>query len=235
MPERSRSLRLRALLVTTGALVLVPAVAAAAEAPAAEHQAEAADAGLGPEVREAPPARPPVGTDAESAEPAAPAPIGVIEGVKLLDVTTETLAIGFHEGATRSLAMNPIFEVPAGTPEPVVMGSRGRGTGATTAVDIAVPADAAITAPVSGEIVEANAYGLYGSTEDFLVTIAPDAAPDLRVRMFHLEGPKVTIGDTVVAGETVIADRSRILPFSSQIDRITGSRAPHVHVQVDRS
>lgn len=241
MPHRSPPLCLRALLATTVAIGLVPLLGAtaavAAEAPEADRPQVVADAELGPERREAPPAsvRGAVTAAAAKSAPRTPAPIATVEGVELLDVSTQTLAIGFHEGATRSLTLSPRFDVPKGTPEPVVMASRNRGTGPTTAIDIAVPADTPVTAPVSGEVVEANAYGLYGSTQDFLVTIAPEQAPHLRVRLFHLDGPEVAVGDTVVGGKTVIAERSRVLPFSSQIDRLTGARAPHVHVQADNS
>lgn len=233
MPDPSRSLRLRAFLVTAGALAALPfapVAAAAAEAPAGHGSADAA---LGPEVRTVPPATVKNAPQPETDVARAPAVIAQIQGVDLLDVTTRTLTIGFHEGATRSLALEPNLAVPEGTPQPVVMGSRGRGTPPTSAIDIAVPEDAPVTAPVSGKVVEANEYGLYGSTNDFMITIAPAEAPHLRVRLFHLEGPKVAVDDAVVAGETVIAERSRVLPFSSQIDRLTGWRAPHVHLQVD--
>lgn len=235
MPDLPRSLRLRALLVTAGAfaaLPFAPVAAAAAEAPPSGHPS-VADTALGPEIREAPPATARAIPDPEESVVRAPAVIARVQGVEIVDVSTQTLTIGFHEGATRSLTLEPILSVPEGTPEPVVMPSRGRGTSATSAIDIAVPEDVAVTAPVGGEVVEANEYGLYGSTSDFLVTIAPEEAPHLRVRLFHLEAPKVAVGDIVVAGETVIAERSRVLPFSSQIDRLTGWRAPHVHLQVD--
>lgn len=235
MPHLSRPLRLRALAVATGAAILVPAHAAAA-APGSQvmralrQQAPAVvDQALAPEQRDAPPAE--VLTEAELR----PAPIATVGDVALLDVSRASLAIGFHEGATRSLALQPVLDVPKGTPEPVVMPSRGRGTGPTTAVDVAVPADATITAPVSGEVVEANQYALYGATTDFLITIAPQDAPHLRIRLFHLEEPQVAVGDAVVAGETVVAKRSRQLSVNSQVDRITGERTPHVHVQVDRA
>ena len=235
MPDRPRSLRLRALVITAGALAALPlgaSAALAAEAPPS-GPSSAEDAALGPEIREAPPAKAPEEPGPEESAVRSPAVIARVQGVDVLDVTTRTLAIGFHEGATRSLALEPVLDVPDGTPTPVVMGTRGRGTAATSAVDIAVPENAPITAPVSGTVVEANEYALYGSSSDFLITIAPEQAPHLRIRLFHLEAPKVSVDDTVVAGETVIAERSRVLPFSSQIDRLTGRRAPHVHLQAD--
>lgn len=240
MPDLSLSLRLRALLVATGALsILLPATAASASSVLASMMSApppVPEAALAPEQRDVPPAR--AERPAPESKPkkqATPAPIGQVDGVELLDVSTQTLAIGFHEGATRSVSLTPITDVPKGTPEPVVLPSRGRGTGPTTAVDIAVPADVAITAPVSGEVVEANQYALYGAATDFLITIAPDEAPHLRVRLFHLEEPQVEVGDTVVAGRTVIAERARQLTINSQIDRISGKRTPHVHLQVDAS
>lgn len=247
MPHRSRSLRARTTVVVTGVLttLLLPVAASAAPPdeviqPLRDRLGTAADAEYAPERREVPPsigraARQQVTAAAAAGTPSdGPVKIAVVQGVELYSPSPETMAVGFHEGATRSLPLDPVFNAPEGAPEPVVMGSRGRGTGATSAIDIAVPRDTPLRSPVTGEVVEANEYALYGSTRDHLVTVAPEGAPDLRVRMFHLEGVRVQIGDEVVAGETVLADRSRVLPFSSQIDRITGERAPHLHVQVDR-
>lgn len=240
MPDRSLPVRLRSVLGTTVALVvLVPAAAGAAETGGSILESmteqlggQLVESSLGPELREAPPAR--VAKRAPEPEaPRGPARIATVGGIELLDVSTQTLAIGFHEGATRSRSLTPVTEVPKGAPRPVVLPSRGRGTGATTAVDIAVPAGSAITAPVTGEVVEANTYALYGATEDFLVTIAPSEAPGLRVRLFHLDDPRVAVGDDVVAGKTVIAGTSRQLSIASQIDRVSGKRTPHVHLQVD--
>lgn len=243
MPDRPLPVRLRALLgATLSLLVLAPAAAGAAETGGSilgsmteQQGGHLVEASLGPEPREAPPARVVAKRAPEPEAPRGPARIATVGGVELLDVSTETLAIGFHEGATRSRSLSPVTEVPEGTPRPVVLPSRGRGTGATTAVDIAVPAGTAITAPVTGEVVEANTYALYGATEDFLVTIAPSEAPGLRVRLFHLDDPRVAVGDDVVAGKTVIAGKSRQLSIASQIDRVSGKRTPHVHLQVDGS
>ncbi len=51
--------------------------------------------------------------------------------------------------------------------------------------------------------------------------------------MLHIDGVQVSRGDRVEAGITVLAPRARPLPFSSQIDRLTGQPAwPHVHIEV---
>jgi multidrug resistance efflux pump len=48
----------------------------------------------------------------------------------------------------------------------------------------------------------------------------------------HVAGVSVREGDTVVAGETVIAETARRVPVRNQIDRILGRRLPHVHLEV---
>lgn len=233
------------IVVTAGALSVLMPPAAATAAPSFEvieslrERAITTGEELGPEPRDAPPAvvrtAGTAATEEKAVAKATPPTIATVQGVSILVPSSDTLAIGFHEGATRSLGLTPVFDVPDGTPVPQVMPSRGRGTGETTAIDIAIAVNAPVVTPVSGEVVEANEYALYGSTRDLLVTVAPNEAPNLRVRMFHMEELKVSVGDQVVAGETVIAARSRVLPFASQVDRISGDRFPHLHVQVDGS
>lgn len=60
------------------------------------------------------------------------------------------------------------------------------------------------------------------------------AHPRKRVVVLHTVSPRVEPGDRVRAGRTVIASRSRELPFGSQIDRYSGRRLPHVHIEVRR-
>jgi biotin carboxyl carrier protein len=138
--------------------------------------------------------------------------------------------IGYHQsGHDGALRLRPLD-----TPAPVtVLDSRGRGTGRRTAADIVVHPRSWITAPVTGTVVAANPYVLYCVHRDELVFIAPDERPDWTVKVLHLRGVKVAVGDRVEAGATRIARRARVLPFESQVDAVTQSPPwPHVHVEM---
>jgi hypothetical protein len=153
--------------------------------------------------------------------------------------------IGFHQGSKTGLPLVPTGALednlnvyrdpPTSTGEnPVpyyVLGTRNRGTGATTAVDLSIPHGEPLTSPVTGKVKTVQSYSLYGRTPDVLVEIVPDADADHLVRVLHVEGVKVEEGDAVEAGTTPLARSARQLPFPSQIDRIAG-RHPHVHVEV---
>lgn len=107
--------------------------------------------------------------------------------------------------------------------------SRGRGTGSRTALDLAVEPDTPVLAAATGTVVEARSYTLYGSYRDQLVVIRDDAGRT--VRMLHLDGVDIAVGERVTAGVTRVAARARLLPFASQIDDHVGRR-PHVHLEV---
>lgn len=171
------------------------------------------------------PAEPPPPPPAPA--PAAPSRFAVADGLELVSPSPDLLLAGFHEssGAGRALA-------PHAESAHAVMPSRGRGGEPTSAVDLALPVGAPVSAPVSGTVVAAAEYDLYGSTRDVLVEIVPDARPDLKVRLLHLEAATVAPGDRVEAGVTTVATASRVLPFPSQIDRFTGAPGPHVHLEV---
>ncbi len=171
-----------------------------------------------------------------------PPVVATFGDVQIRSLTDRTAIAGFHEGSTRSLALLPVGveHDDAQAPDhrnrvaPVaVMASRGRPAPSTSAVDIAVAEDTPLTSPVTGEIVGVSQYSLYGEVSDWLVEIRPDADPDVIVRVFHLVSPAVEPGQHVVAGETPFAAAARVLPFASQVDRLTVRPLPHVHLQVD--
>lgn len=157
--------------------------------------------------------------------------------------------VGFHEsGDARSLPMSPFgrtevndnpgrITLPAVNGDKdidyVVLPTRYRQGGPTTAVDISMEKGQAVTSPVSGTVTGVRSYLLYGTTPDKIVEIAPRGRPDLRVRMLHIENVHVQTGEKVAAGDTVIAASARLLPFDSQIDRYAG-RHPHVHIDVQQ-
>lgn len=152
-------------------------------------------------------------------------PVAQAGGVTLLQPSRDTVGAGFHQASSHaSLSM---AEAPGANV--MVMPSRGRGTGRTTAMDFVVERGTPVLAPVSGTVVDARTYALYGSTPDQIAVIRTSSGR--HVRMLHLDGLRVHVGQQVTAGETPVAWKARLLPFSSQIDAWTGRR-PHVHLEV---
>lgn len=193
----------------------------------------------------------------EGPEPARERSLDVIawfEDVAIANISDEAVLVGFHEAAgSGPLTLIPERIVedhnpgadkprPAGAAETerdtdlVVLPSRGRTAGATTAIDVAVPEGTPVLSPVSGTVLTVDRYVLYGQHEDHIVRIAPDGRPDLAVKLIHITGPAVQVGQRVTAGETPIAAGARTFPFASQIDRLTEERdghvGPHVHLEV---
>ncbi|HSK24938.1 MAG TPA: M23 family metallopeptidase [Egicoccus sp.] len=233
-------------------LVLVAVIAAIAGlSVAAARAAATADAGVAPAAAEPQPGSEP------AAEPPAAAAVAAtdstplfahVSGVYLRLPADDVVVLGFHEAATREpLALSPLgsvldhqnttkFDPPpaddAGTPY-VVLSSRGRPMPATSAADLVMPEGVAVRAPVDGEVTDVREYYLYGKHLDQRIEIAPAANPDLRVVMIHVDGVAVDVGDTLVAGETVVAAQARRFGFSSHIDRYTEpDRHGHVHLEV---
>jgi hypothetical protein len=137
---------------------------------------------------------------------------------------------GFHEANShRALQMTP---ASTGAPS-LTLPSRGRGTGSRTAADVVADPHLPVLAPVSGRVLRAGSYLLYGSHPDLFIAIAPDGRSDREVVVLHFEGLRVRAGDRVEAGRTVIGDRPRVLPLRSQVDRYSQPRNwPHVHLEV---
>lgn len=139
--------------------------------------------------------------------------------------------IGFHESNNDGARqMSLLSETDTAV---VTLDSRNRGTGSRTAADVVVHPLTEIRSPVTGTVLRAGSYVLYCSYRDDFVVIEPDARPGYEIKVLHIDGVQVRAGDRVVAGETVLAPMARPLPFSSQIDRLTGQPAwPHVHIEV---
>jgi len=138
--------------------------------------------------------------------------------------------IGFHEaGHTGAQNMKPfVYETQSMT-----MDSRGRKTGAESAVDIVVDPAVEIRSPVTGTVLYAGSYVLYCDHDDHFVIIEPDDLPGWEVKVFHMVDVEVSSGDRVEAGVTRLSSGGRYLPFDSQVDEFTSEPSwPHVHVEV---
>lgn len=187
------------------------------------------------------------GDDAEAPAPqqdaALPQPFATVGAVELR-LPGVVRGLGFHESANRrTLPMAPIgrgdvhttreFAISdqAGDARWMVMPSRRRMQGPTTAADIAMPRDQPVVAPVTGTVIGVSNYALYGRVPDQLIEIVADADPNLVIRVLHVHGMSVEPGQRIEAGVTPLAAGARVLPFRSQIDRFLGAH-PHVHIEV---
>lgn len=180
-------------------------------------------------------------------------PDGVVELARHEDVVVATEGahvelVGFHESSTgAALPLDPVgpdvsahpvaaAAAPADEGPVVVLPSRGRAGGATSAIDLSVTAGQPVVAPITGEVEEVAEYALYGTSRDELVRIRSSEDPSVVAHVHHVDGASVTVGDAVEAGATVIAAEARQLPFESQVDRFTaahrGEAAPHVHIEL---
>jgi len=174
--------------------------------------------------------------------------MAVADGLTLTVPVAHPVLIGYHEASyPDALQMTPLgrlvrnynrtkFDAPPDSAGPryVVEASRGRKTSATSAADVVARRGAEVSAPVTGTVVKAHPYKLYGRYRDWYVAIAPDdGRPDLWVVMIHLDGVEVARGDRVSATLSVIG-RPRVFPFESEVDYYVRGRVPHVHVEVKR-
>lgn len=138
--------------------------------------------------------------------------------------------IGYHQsGHDGARQHEPI----GGAAVTMTMASRGRGTLARGAADIAVHPEAEIRSPVTGTVKRAGSYVLYCRYDDHYLVIEPDTRPGYEVKVLHFEGLAVSKGDRVVAGQTVVGANARVLPFASQVDAFTAEPStPHIHIEV---
>jgi hypothetical protein len=170
------------------------------------------------------------------------------DGVEVFTDGDTTELVGFHESnstealpldSTRPIASSHHHAAAVPTTgetdgQVVVLPTRQRAAGPMTAIDLAVDADAAVTAPVDGVVVQVAPIQYRGS--DHKITIRPHANPDVEVSIIHVVEPLVSPGERVRGGETPVAAGPRQLGFESQVDRFTeaarGAAAPHVHVEM---
>lgn len=165
-------------------------------------------------------------------------------GLTLVLPDRDPVAVCYHEavypdavelepiGKCRRNANRTKFDPPASEPGPgyIVMSSRGRGTPATSAVDLVLRRRTPVLAPVTGRVVKLRRYR-YEGTHDMRIEIVPPDAPELRVVVIHVDRVQIREGDELFAGETVLGV-PRVFGFTSQIDYYIPGRNPHVHVEV---
>lgn len=245
-----------------GVLVVIAAVGwrTAAEAPAT-HAAEgtvadgrAAVAAADPAAADpaAPQAQATVAEDAETEavdppEAADVQPFAAVGDVVVSLPSTDVLLVGYHEASLPGvLAMRPIGTGASNSnttritlppddeegPAYHVMSSRGRVHPPTSAVDLVMRDDDPVLAPVDGVVTQVRPYQLYGAHPDTRIEIQPDADPDVRLVLIHVDDVHLQVGDRVTTGVTELAGSANRFPFASHVDRYLDERWPHVHMEV---
>lgn len=155
---------------------------------------------------------------------------GTVGDIDLREPSAAVELIGFHQ--SNHDGAQGIMSVDGASPS-FTMDSRNRDTHRRGAADIAAHPLVEVRAPVTGTVVRAGGYVLYCRYTDDYVVIEPDGHPGIEVKVLHILGLHVRVGDRVMAGQSVIADSPNQLPFNSQIDAFTGDPAwPHVHIEV---
>ncbi|MCL2503335.1 MAG: M23 family metallopeptidase [Coriobacteriia bacterium] len=116
------------------------------------------------------------------------------------------------------------------------MWRNGRSGEPNTAVDIAAEPGTPILAPVDGIVVLVKAYDLYGNPDipDYEVHIRPNDMPDVDIVLIHIDNPKASAGDTVVAGVTPIGEVRKLAgKMNLQIGDYMTGEGNHTHMQVN--
>lgn len=248
---RARTVASRAV-VAVAAAVAAASLAACTRAPAGlDARAASADGVTASSTTTAAPAPPPTTaapTTTTAVPPPTPAtaaprpsrvhlvaeqdwvPFATVAGVVLHHPSRRVERVGFHEsnhdGAQQLTALPTAVR-------PTTLETRDRGTGSQTAADIVADPAAHIRAPVTGTVKRAGSYVLYCKDRDYYVVIEPDGRPGWEVKLLHMTSMNVRAGQRVVAGQTVIANGPRQLPFQSQVDELDPVDAwPHVHLEV---
>jgi murein DD-endopeptidase MepM/ murein hydrolase activator NlpD len=138
--------------------------------------------------------------------------------------------IGFHQAGHDGAQAQ---QSSAGSPRSLVLPSRSRGTDLRSAADVVADPSREIRSPVTGRVLRAGSYTLYCRHTDQYAVIEPDARPGWEVKVLHVQGLRLSVGQRVEAGTTVLASGPRLLPFRSQVDDHTAApHWPHVHVEV---
>lgn len=179
--------------------------------------------------------------------PPATAPFAEVAGTRLHVPGPDVRLIAFHEAASRdALLLKPLGRCernrnrkrhtcspPTTGPDYVILPTRHRDQGATSAVDVAIPADGLATSPVTGRVAGWRPYLLYRQSLDYRLVLIPLGRPDLRVVVIHVTAIRVRKGQRVVAGLTPIAS-PRVIPFKSDINDYVGPGVPHIHIEVKK-
>jgi hypothetical protein len=184
--------------------------------------------------------------------PVAPDPVrptllafAAYKGLTLYVPTDHLLGIGYHEASwPDALPLTPLGRCVSNDnktrirspranygPDYVIMPTRYRAQGPTTAADVAMPKGSTVVAPISGRVVKIMLYRLYKYWLDYRLVIRPGRGIRLQVVIIHLTDLMIHRGQLVEAGVTPLG-HPRLFPFQSDINDYVGAGVPHVHLEV---
>jgi hypothetical protein len=114
--------------------------------------------------------------------------------------------------------------------------TRGRGTYSTTACDVGAKAGTTVYAPITGTVIAAEPYLLYGKYPDFRVYIAIDGHPGYYLVALHMSQLLISKGQRTQAGVTPIGIVRDLVPyFNSGPCSYTGEEGNHTHIEINYS
>lgn len=160
-----------------------------------------------------------------------PVPFARVGALTLYQPALDPLLIAFHESLFVTAAvMKPVGEEGK---DYMIQPSRGRGTPATSAVDIPLEKGTQVVSPVDGKVADVVDYLLYCQGPDTLVVIRPDEAKDQTVIVMHLVDVRVKRGDEVVAAGTVLGLPHLFEGSKAEVNAFVPGDPPHVHIEVE--
>lgn len=134
-------------------------------------------------------------------------------------------AARFAPGVSTNFGSDPFYFIEE---------TRSRGTYATTACDVQAKAGTTVYAPVSGTVVAAESYMLYGQYPDLRVKIRIEGRPEYQMAVLHMQQLLIATGATVEAGKTPIGVVRDLVPyFNSGPNPYTRDDGNHAHLQIN--
>ena len=156
-----------------------------------------------------------------------PVPLARAVGIALVEPGRDIGFAAYHQSLFSSAAALESLG------DAIVMSSRGRGTPATSAVDVVMDAGEAVLAPVTGRVASVTPYRLYCDVPDVRVVLRPSEDRTRTVLVLHLAAVRVSRGDRVEAGRSVLGV-PRDLGYHDQVDDYGAAGRPHVHLEIER-
>ena len=156
-----------------------------------------------------------------------PVPLARGAGVTLVEPGRQVALVAYHQSLFGSaVALDPLG---GGW---VVMDSRGRDTPATSAVDVVMDVGEPVLAPVTGRVVSVTPYRVYCDVPDVRIVLRPVQDRTRTVLVLHVREVRVSKGDRVEAGRTVLG-LPRDLGYHDQVDDYGAAGRPHVHLEIE--